>query len=219
MSLEDRAKLHAAMGDVTRLALLDELAHGDLTPRALREALDIPGNLLTHHLGILQDVGLIRRRRSDVDGRSSYVQLTQLARAHLPTRTLARPKRVAFVCTANSARSQLAEALWHRMSDIPAISAGTLPAQRVHPGAVQAGRRLGLDLSHAVPRQIGGLLDDEDLIISVCDSAGRQIEPSHLHWSIPDPVATATKAAFDEAGTELAHRITALQHSIEGDPS
>ena len=67
MELAERARMFAALGDVTRLALLDELAHGDLTPRALADALGTPGNLLTHHLGILQDSGLVRKRRSDVD--------------------------------------------------------------------------------------------------------------------------------------------------------
>ena len=162
MELAARARMFAALGDVTRLALLDELAHGDLTPRALADALGTPGNLLTHHLGILQDSGLVRKRRSDVDGRSSYVQLTQVARAVLPSRPMARPKRIAFVCTANSARSQLAEALWHRASDIPAVSAGTHPALQVHPGAVRAAGRLGLDLSHAVPQQAQGLLEDDE---------------------------------------------------------
>ncbi|GAA3865147.1 arsenate reductase/protein-tyrosine-phosphatase family protein [Tessaracoccus defluvii] len=219
MELAERARMFAALGDVTRLALLDELAHGDLTPRALADALGTPGNLLTHHLGILQDSGLVRKRRSDVDGRSSYVQLTQVARAVLPSRPMARPKRIAFVCTANSARSQLAEALWHRASDIPAVSAGTHPALQVHPGAVRAAGRLGLDLSHAVPRQAQGLLEDDDLIISVCDSAGREIEPAHLHWSIPDPVMSDTPAAFDAASTELAQRIDALHHSIQGEES
>ena len=117
-----------------------------------------------------------------------------------------------FVCTHNSARSQLAAALWQSITSAPADSAGTQPARRVHPGAVEAARRAGLDLSGAVPRELAEVELTDRLIITVCDRAHEELEPppAWLHWSVPDPVATPTKAAFDRTVTELRQRIDHL---------
>jgi protein-tyrosine-phosphatase len=113
-----------------------------------------------------------------------------------------------FVCTANSARSQLAAALWTQIVGEPATSAGTHPADRVHPGAVAAARRAGLDLSHSAPRR----LDPRSmtgLVVTVCDRAHEELAAGgrSVHWSIPDPVAVGTRAAFDATVTELRARI------------
>ena len=121
------------------------------------------------------------------------------------------PERVVFVCTHNSARSQLAAALWQQLLGPTASSAGTQPAEQVHPAAVAAGQRHGLDLSGAVPH----LLDDADrraMIITVCDRAHEQLVPSldNWHWSIPDPVDIGTDDAFDRAVTQLDNRIRTL---------
>ena len=219
MELEQRAELYAALGDVARLRLLDALACGDLTPRALGEELSLPGNLLTHHLGVLEAAGLIHRRRSDADRRSSYIQLADRARPMLSPRLPSQPPpRVAFICTHNSARSQLAAALWRRASNIPSVSAGTEPATRVHPGAILAGRRAGVEISAATPQSLDGVLSKEDLVVSVCDNAGRQLPVDHVHWSLPDPVAVNTRAAFDETCAELNQRVHALADIIQGEP-
>ena len=113
-------------------------------------------NLLAHHLKVLEEAGVIRRLRSEGDRRRSYVQLrldnptVRRARGHRYRRLPAGAvPRVLFVCTANSARSQLAAAGWRRVSSIPAASAGTHPAQRIHPRAVAVGRRHGLPLGRA----------------------------------------------------------------------
>jgi protein-tyrosine-phosphatase len=117
-----------------------------------------------------------------------------------------------FVCTGNSARSQLAAALWTAFTDATADSAGTHPADRVHPGAVAAGRRAGLDLSDATPRSLDDLDARSALTITVCDRAHEELDPGAdwLHWSIPDPVPTGTRVAFDATVTELRRRITDL---------
>jgi protein-tyrosine-phosphatase len=122
------------------------------------------------------------------------------------------PQPVLFVCTHNSARSQLAAALWARLTASSADSAGTHPAARVHPGAVAAARRVGLDLSDARPRSLTEPLLAGRLVITVCDRAHEELQPgpSWLHWSIPDPGATPTKAAFDGTVAELRRRITSL---------
>lgn len=79
--------------------------------------------------------------------------------------------RVVFVCTQNSARSQLAAALWSQSSPVPAASAGTDPARRVHPRAVSVGRRHGLALGRARTSHLGEVLRPDDLVVAVCDNA------------------------------------------------
>lgn len=91
------------------------------------------------------------------------------------------------MCSQNSARSQLAESYWRSISDIPALSAGTRPARRVHPGAVSVARRHGLDLTHATPKLARDVLTGDELLIAVCDRAYEDVDGPLLHWSIPDP--------------------------------
>jgi ArsR family transcriptional regulator, arsenate/arsenite/antimonite-responsive transcriptional repressor / arsenate reductase (thioredoxin) len=88
----------------------------------------MPSNLLAHHLGVLEQAGLVSRHRSEGDRRRTYLRLVQGALdplARPPARTV---RRVLFVCTANPAGSHLAAALWRRTSSIPVASAGTHPA-------------------------------------------------------------------------------------------
>jgi ArsR family transcriptional regulator, arsenate/arsenite/antimonite-responsive transcriptional repressor / arsenate reductase (thioredoxin) len=115
------------------------------------------------------------------------------------------------VCTHNSARSQLAAALWRDRTGGQADSAGTHPAERVHPGAIAAARRVGLDISDARPRLLESSRD-RGLVVTVCDRAHEElaVEPSWWHWSVPDPVDSATDAAFDAALHDLDARIRAI---------
>ena len=190
-----RAQRHAALGDPTRLTIVDELVSSDRAPVELQRLTGIPSNLLAHHLDVLEDVGLITRSRSTGDGRRRYVHLHPAVLQDL-TPGRRRPAQPAlFVCTHNSARSQLAAALWTQLTDQPADSAGTHPAPQVHAGAVAAGRRAGLDLTQARPK----LLDDTParpgLVVTVCDRAHEELDPgpTWLHWSVPDPVASPTR--------------------------
>jgi protein-tyrosine-phosphatase len=117
-----------------------------------------------------------------------------------------------FVCTANSARSQLAAALWEKATGAPATSAGTHPAERVHPGAVAAARRAGLDLRDAAPRDLASIETLPPLLVTVCDRAHEELDARDdwLHWSVPDPVPVGTSAAFDAAVTVLGERIRSV---------
>src|SRR4051812_20218709 len=144
---EQRARIHAALGDPARLAIVDTLVAGDAAPGELGAALDLPTNLVAHHLKVLEDAGLVVRTRSEGDRRRTYVRLEPDALAAIATPALIDAKRVVFVCTQNSARSQLAAAIWSRRSHVPAVSAGTEPAERVHPRAMKVARRHGLDPS------------------------------------------------------------------------
>ena len=80
-----------------------------------------------------------------------------------------------FVCTANSARSHLAAALWRRASNVPAVSAGTHPAEAIDPGAIAAAGRHRLPLPRLRPRHIGEVRQHGDLVITVCDLAHEEL--------------------------------------------
>ncbi|MDM4761675.1 helix-turn-helix domain-containing protein [Galbitalea sp. SE-J8] len=211
--LERRAAKHAALGDPARLRMLDLLTLGDRSPSELQAVLGMPSNLLAHHLGVLEREGIVRRSRSEGDRRRSYVTLAPGALADLGPSATAAARRVVFVCTANSARSQLAEALWHRASDVPAVSAGTHPAPRIARGAVAAAERHGLALN-GHPRAFAEIADDADFVITVCDNAHEELGIHGLHWSVPDPVAEGSARAFDAAYDELARRVDALAPRI-----
>lgn len=208
-SLRRRAERHAALGDPVRLAVADQLMTSDRSPQELQQLLGIPSNLLAHHLDVLEGVGLIVRGRSSGDGRRRYVHLLADALGDLGPRGRIAPQAALFVCTANSARSQLAAALWRDLLGKPAGSAGTHPAAAVHPGAAAAAKRAGLDLSDARPIDIAAVRKPPALTITVCDRAHEELAGADawLHWSIPDPVPVGTRAAFDRTVDELRTRI------------
>ena len=207
-----RARLHAALADPARLAIVDELGRSDRSPSELGSLLDMPGNLLAHHLRTLEEVGLVERVVSSGDRRRRYVRLRREPLALL-THATGRPiGTVVFVCTHNAARSQLAAALWHHHTGDPAASAGTHPTREVHPGTVDAARRAGLDLADASPRHLDDVDEAADLVITVCDRAHEELAPRRdwWHWSVPDPIPVGTDDAFDRALHEIDDRIRAV---------
>lgn len=210
--IEARARLHAALGEPSRLTIVDALIVSDCSPQELQQRFGIPSNLLAHHLDVLEAAGLIERSRSSGDGRRRYVHLRPDTLDQLRLRPALATQPALFVCTANSARSQLAAALWQSITGAPATSAGTHPAVRVHPGAVAAGRRVGLDLSGAVPASLADVAIGPTLTVTVCDRAHEELVPAPdwLHWSIPDPLPAGTRAAFDATVVELRRRISDL---------
>ena len=208
--------MHAALSDPSRLRIVDTLTLGDASPSDLQRLLAMPSNLLAHHLRTLQDVGLVERRRSEADRRRSYLQLVPAALDGLLPQRLVTVPRVVFVCTANSARSQLAAALWGQASTVPATSAGTHPAEHVAAGAVDAAQRHGIPLTATHPRPLADVLHHDDYVVTVCDNAHEELDRTdlafrhRLHWSVPDPVRAGTDDAFDSAYQELARRVTHL---------
>ncbi|TQK68620.1 helix-turn-helix domain-containing protein [Nocardioides sp. SLBN-35] len=214
LDLDRRVAVHAALADPTRLRVVDLLSVGDAASSELSVRLGTPSNLLAHHLKVLEGAGVVTRHRSEGDGRRSYWRLVPGTVVPAPRPSLARPGRVVFVCTANTARSHLAAALWRRASAIPVTSAGTRPATRVAAGARAAARRHHLDLPDVAPQHlsaIGTPTGGEDLLVTVCDLAHEELgTDAALHWSVPDPVAAGTRAAFDLAHDELARRVEVL---------
>jgi len=213
VNLAVRAGVHAALGEPSRLAIVDRLALGDVSPGELAETSGMPTNLLAHHLRVLEQAGVVRRVRSEGDHRRVYVQLVNgVVAAAAPNIT--RPAtRVVFVCTHNSARSQFAAAAWKRASRVPATSAGTHPADRVHPRALVIGRRRGLRLGRSRTAHADSVLRPDDLVVAVCDSAHEELgarASGRLHWSVPDPVRVGADDAFEHALALIEDRVSRL---------
>ena len=138
------------------------------------------------------------------------------------------PIRVIFVCTGNSARSQMAEAVLRRDGGpaFEAVSAGVSP-RGVHPMTIKALDKVGIDISGARSKPIGEFLGQRfDYVITVCDRA-RATCPvfpggsQTLHWGIDDPAeATGTdeerQSAFDVALRELSGRIRTFLPLVAG---
>ncbi len=204
--------MHAALGDPVRLAIVDELTVSDRTPGDLCRRIDVSSNLLAHHVGVLEGVGIVERSRSSGDGRRRYVRLRHDRLDDLTLGGGLRPGPAMFVCSANSARSQLAAALWCSLADTTASSAGTHPAPVVHPEAVAAAERAGLDVAGCVPRRLPEARHRPALVVTVCDRAHEELDApdTWLHWSVDDPVAVGTADAFDRTVDELRERITSV---------
>jgi protein-tyrosine-phosphatase len=222
--------VHAALGEPGRLAIVDALLLGDASPTELQQLLDMASNLLAHHLRILEKVGVLTRHRSEADRRRTYLTLAPGAFDSLRPATVHEAVRVVFVCTHNSARSQLAAAMWNETNPVPATSAGTNPASAVHPGAIATAERHRVPLTPVPPRHVDDVLrpddgtDDKstDLVITVCDAAHEALaahvlpdpNPGRLHWSIPDPTRTGVDAAFDRVVVDLTDRIAWVAPAI-----
>lgn len=209
--------MHAALGDPARLAIVDALALGDAAPGELARGLGMASNLVAHHLNVLENAAVIARSRSEGDRRRTYVRLRADTIGGLLTTPVRLTSRVVFVCTHNSARSQLAAALWAHRSHVPVASAGTAPADRVHPRAVGVARRHGLTLVRSRTAHVSNVIRGSDLIVAVCDNAhehlaGRNLE--RLHWSVPDPAAIDTDEAFEASFVDIADRIDRLAPAL-----
>jgi ArsR family transcriptional regulator, arsenate/arsenite/antimonite-responsive transcriptional repressor / arsenate reductase (thioredoxin) len=231
-------------GHPLRWRLLSELASSD---RRVGELCALAGrhqSLVSYHLRQLRDGGLVSMRRSSADGRDTYYAL-DLARCGellssagvslhpgLATSTRARaasgapPARVLFLCTGNSARSQIAEELAERMSGgaVSAASAGSHP-KPLHPNAVRVMRERGIDLAGRRSKHLREFADQRfDYVISLCDRV-REVcpefagGPALIHWSIPDPAREPggdeeALLAFERTATELCTRIGFLIEAI-----
>jgi protein-tyrosine-phosphatase len=216
MNIEERARIHAALGDPGRLAIADALAVGDASPGEIGAVLGMGTNLVAHHLNVLAEAGVIERIRSEHDRRRTYVRLKSGALQALAAPGLASPRRVVFVCTRNSARSQLAAALFRTRSPIPVESAGTEPAVRVNPRAVRIAKRYGLRLDPGRTAHLDRVASLGDLIVAVCDHVHETLpgNEKRLHWSVPDPVPADTDAAFEHAYRDLESRIDRLTPAL-----
>jgi len=227
-------------GHPLRWRLLGELARSDRVVSELTERVGEPQNLVSYHLGKLRDGALVHARRSSADRRDSYYGLDLARVGRLLSATgaalhpglrlapperatpLVDPVRVLFLCTGNSARSQIAEALATARSGgvIRAVSAGSAP-KSVHPNALRVMREeYGLDISRCASKHLDGFAAQRfDWVISLCDRV-REIcpdfpdHPEIVHWSIANPATgdgdDDTYPLFRETAAELAMRIDFL---------
>jgi protein-tyrosine-phosphatase/DNA-binding transcriptional ArsR family regulator len=217
-----------------RWHLLEELAKSDRTVQELVERSGRRPNLVSYHLGKLRRGGLVSQHRSAADARDLYYQFgldrftdlymrsgagvqpafalvgPLMARLEgidtAPTAASAEPWRVLFVCTGNSARSQMAEAFTRELSNgalavlchgpVEAESAGTAP-RPVHPMAIRVMNDLGTSIATQRSKSLEQLRDHRfDQVITLCDVAREACPPipgidDPPHWSLPDPAAVA----------------------------
>jgi ArsR family transcriptional regulator len=222
------------IADETRWRILRALRASDRQVGELVAQTGLPQNLVSYHLGVLRQAGLVQQHRSDADGRATYygVKLGELSALYQQIGAdLAIPSRlpltelpaatVVFLCRANSARSQIAEGWLRTLTGgrVTVRSGGTQPTQ-LHPLAMQAMAEAGVDIGHQQAKSIDSLAAlRPDVVITVCDIAREEcvLWPEvgdHLHWSIPDPAAVAGEAerlgAFRAVRDELRLRAEGL---------
>jgi protein-tyrosine-phosphatase len=199
-----------------------------------------PQNLVSYHLGRLRSARLVSARRSSADGRDAYYRL-ELARCSEllgsaggllhpglrlvpasiePERGTGTRARVLFLCTGNSARSQMAEGLLQHLSHgtVEAYSAGSHP-KALHPQAVRVMHRRGVDLRGRRAKSLHEFAAQPfDFVITLCDRV-REVcpefpgQPRAIHWSIADP-APEGPAAFERTAAEIEWRVSFLLHVI-----
>jgi protein-tyrosine-phosphatase/DNA-binding transcriptional ArsR family regulator len=234
--------------DPLRWELLAELSYSDRRVGELCSLVGRKQSLVSYHLGRLRLAGLVSRRRSSADGRDCYYALDlprcremigASGQALHPGLKLSTPPAdgdrrrdgaatwVLFLCTGNSARSQMAEALVEELAGgrVEARSAGSNP-KPLHPNAVRAMRERGFDLRGRRSKHLSEFSGQSfDYVVSLCDRV-REVcpefpgHPDTIHWSIPDPGREGgddveSYRAFQRTAAQLATRIPFLIDLIE----
>jgi protein-tyrosine-phosphatase/DNA-binding transcriptional ArsR family regulator len=240
-------------GHPVRWQLLSELARSDRQVRELTALVGQRQSLTSYHLGQLRQDGLVKMRRSSADKRDTYYSLDlaacrerlaaagsalhpglRLVPAALtppadgPGRSPTKPPvRVLFLCTGNSARSQMAQAILEQVggTQVEVASAGSHP-KALHHNAVRVMRERGIDISGRRSKHLSEYAEQRfDHVISLCDRV-REVCPDFpgppvvAHWSIPDPVTEATAnedsyPVFARTADDLTTRIQFLYSAIE----
>jgi protein-tyrosine-phosphatase/DNA-binding transcriptional ArsR family regulator len=232
-----------------RWKLLVLLSHSDYCVQELARLVEQPQNLVSYHLRQLRRHNIVTERRSAADGRDIYYSLDfatlhtlyfaaaeTLHPALSSTDTTVektvstlpdKPVRVLFLCTENSARSQMAEALMRHLSkgQVDAFSAGSHPA-RIHPYAIRAIAAIGIDISKQRPKHFDEFREQSfDRIITLCDRILEVCptfpnDPERIHWSFPNPATVEGSEdekyhAFEQTSLQLTNRIRLLLTLIE----
>ena len=237
-----------------RWRILSLLARSDYCVQELVRFLEQPQNLVSYHLRRLHDHGIVTERRSTADGRDIYYSLNleklhalyitsagalhpalgkaQISSEEQITTFPHKSVRILFLCTSNSARSQMAEGLLRHLSkgQIEAFSAGSNPGS-LHPYAVQVMASMSINISQQRAKHFDEFRGQSfDHVITVCDRV-REIcptfpgnpEPDHIHWSLPDPSlidgsAEEKYALFEQIAQQLRTRISYLLILLEHEP-
>lgn len=252
--MEKKAIVEAfgAIAQATRLEalrlLLDHLSEG-IAAGEIARLLDVPQNTMSAHLAVLKRAGLVRTQRSgttvvyqaDTECVWKLVDylVTDFGAQALPQsgsrpRTIPRSGvledrvyNVLFICTANSARSIMGEAILNREGEgrFRAFSAGSHPRGEIHPLAMASLEALGYETTGLRSKSWSEFARPDapvmDFVFTVCDrAAGEQCpvwrgHPITAHWGIEDPeIVTGSafqrEAAFEDAARFLKNRIVAF---------
>ncbi len=233
-------------GHPVRWQLLSQLSRSDRQVRELTALVGHRQSLTSYHLAQLRGGGLVTSRRSSADRRDAYYSLDLAACRELlvdagaalhpglqlspaTSKPPARARsRVLFLCTGNSARSQMAEAILASVGGdrVEVVSAGSQP-KALHPAAVRVMRERGLDISGRRAKHLSEYAGQHfDRVISLCDRV-REVCPEFpgsvvAHWSLADPAAQAASGAdghrvFARTADQLSTRIEFLLSAIESD--
>jgi protein-tyrosine-phosphatase len=232
-----------------RWRILLALSQSDRKVEELVKQIKQPHNLISYHLKLLRRKQLVSDHRSSADGRDIYYSLdlekfrtlffqagTSLHPALADPESEPQPRevsrehpklRVLFLCTHNSARSQMAEAILHKIGrdQVEVFSAGNEPSP-IHPLAIKVMTQIGFDISQQKPKHLNQFLGQNfDYIVTVCDRVRESCpvfpgDPEQIHWSFPDPAAVegnlATREkAFSDTASQLRVRIEYLLLMIE----
>ncbi len=232
-----------------RWNLLHHLSLSDYRVNDLVERLRLPQNLISYHLKQLRQGHLVTERRSSADERAVFysLDLKQLQDLYfaagemlhpgvtadvlaLPFHTNGShaPLRVLFLCTENSARSQMAEALLRHLSHgtVEVFSAGNIPAEQIHPLARRCMQECGIDISLQYPKHFAMFRGQHfDAIVTVCDRVLESCptfpdDPERIHWSFLDPATVqgtdeVQLHAFEQTSLQLSMRIRFLLTLLE----
>ena len=238
------------LSEPLRWQLVVELGRSDRRVGELVELVGKPQNLVSYHLAELRRAGIVTARRSSADGRDVYYRAelfrcrdllggtglslhSGLSLAPTPPDDV-EPRgaraRLLFLCTGNSARSQIAEALVEHRSGgtVEARSAGSHP-KALHPNAVRVLAERGVDIAGRPTKPLTRFARNRfDRVITLCDKV-REICPEFpgapivAHWSIADPAAAggsdeATYPAFEQVAEEIDGRVALLLADLRDRP-
>jgi ArsR family transcriptional regulator, arsenate/arsenite/antimonite-responsive transcriptional repressor / arsenate reductase (thioredoxin) len=235
------------LSDPVRWQLVGELGRSDRRVGELVDLVGKPQNLVSYHLAELRRAGIVTARRSSADGRDVYYRADlQLCRdllgdagrslhaglslvppAHDGVTSLRARPRLLFLCTGNSARSQMAEAIVEHRSEgtVDARSAGSHP-KPLHPEAVRVMAERGIDIAGRPTKPLTRFTRNRfDRVITLCDKV-REVcpefpgRPLAAHWSIADPAAASSgEGAFDAVADEIDTRVSLLLADLRSQPS
>ncbi len=232
-----------------RWNILALLSNSDYCVQDIAHHLAQPQNLVSYHLKQLRNHHIVTERRSTADSRDIYYSLdfttlqmlyastadslhpalgrldsaVEEAIAHLPAKKI----RVLFLCSENSARSQMAEALMRHLSHgkVDVVSAGSHPSS-IHPYAIRVMAAINIDISGYRSKHFDEFLNQSfDYIITLCDRVLEvcptfPADPERIHWSFPNPATVEGTEeeryrAFEQTSLQLAQRIRLLLTLIE----
>jgi protein-tyrosine-phosphatase len=225
------------------------LSHSDYRVEELVKKVKHPHNLVSYHLKRLRSKHLVSERRSSADGRDIYYSLNLDQFRHLyfqagqsvhpalgepsaqseveSANVRARAIRVLFLCTHNSARSQIAEGLLRSLGgdQVEVFSAGSEPSS-IHPLAIKVMLAIGIDVSQQRSKHFNEFIGQKfDYVVTVCDRVRESCpvfpgEPEQIHWSFEDPASVegdlqTRERAFALTAQQLKMRIEFLMLMIK----